>query len=155
MGSTVPTGTDTLSFISPGQISDGRKATYLRVVVADRPEKPQPRRVRWTVGGNRVQYPGDVTTKTADLVTAKTLFNSVISTTGARYMTIDLKDFYLGTPLDRYECLRVPVKMLTPKIIELYKLQPLIVNGHVYAEIRKGMCGPPQAGILANKHNNS
>jgi hypothetical protein len=33
-------------------VPPGRKATYLRLVVADRPGKENPRRVRFTVGGD-------------------------------------------------------------------------------------------------------
>ena len=68
-------------------------ATYLRVVVADRPRKKNPHRVRFTVGGDQINYPGDVSTKTAGLATAKILFNSVISTNDAKFMTTDIKDF--------------------------------------------------------------
>ena len=49
-----------------------RKATYLLIVVADRPRKTETRRVRITVGGDKVDYPGEVTTKTSDMVTSKT-----------------------------------------------------------------------------------
>jgi hypothetical protein len=88
---------------------NGRKATYLRIVCANRPEKQQPRRVRHTIGGNQINYPGSTSTKTADLTTVKTLFNSVISTPDGCFMTVDLKDFFLGTPLeDRYEYIRIP-----------------------------------------------
>jgi len=143
-------GTNTMFFIPVSAIPKGRKATYLRVVSAFRPEKANPRRVRWTVGGDKVDYPFDVSTKTADLTTAKLLFNSVLSTPGARFMTADIKDFYLGTPMDRYEYMRIPIDMLPPAIIEQYELTPLIHHGHVYVEIRRGMYGLPQAGKIAN-----
>ena len=74
-------GTDTLHFIKFDAIPAGRKATYLRLVVADRPMKENPRRVRFTVGGDKQDsVPENISTKTADLVTAKILFNSVLST---------------------------------------------------------------------------
>ena len=41
--------------------------------------------------------------RTADNITSKILWNSVISTKGARYAGFDIKNFYLGTPLDEYE----------------------------------------------------
>jgi hypothetical protein len=44
------------------------------------------------MGGNLIDYPGDVSTKTADLTTAKILFNSVLSTPKAKFMGIDLKN---------------------------------------------------------------
>jgi hypothetical protein len=98
--SSMPTGTDTIFFIHPRQIPNGRTTTYIRIVCADRPEKPNPKRVCHTIGGDRIDYPGNTSTKTADMTTVKTLINSVISTDDARFMTGDLKDFYLGTPLD-------------------------------------------------------
>jgi hypothetical protein len=79
-------GTNTLFFIPITAMPAGHKATYLRLVVSDRPQKAQPRRVRFTVGGDRIDYPGEVSTKTASLTTAKLLFNSVISTPGAKFM---------------------------------------------------------------------
>ncbi|KAI2497591.1 Reverse transcriptase (RNA-dependent DNA polymerase) [Fragilaria crotonensis] len=133
-------------FIPVTAIPADRKATYLRVVVASRPEKVNPRRVRWTVGGDKVDYPFDVSTKTADLTTAKLLFNSVLSTPNAKFMATDLKDFYLGTPMERYEYMRIPIGLIPDVIIELYNLLPLVHNGHVFVEIRRGMYGLPQAG---------
>lgn len=146
----IPQGTNTMHFIRFDQIPAGRKATYLRLVVSDRPMKANPRRVRFTVGGDRVDYPGEVSTKTADLTTAKILFNHVLSTPNAKFMGIDIKDFYLNNPMDRYEYMRVPINQIPPKIMELYNLQPLIHNGAVYVEITKGMYGLPQAGRIAS-----
>ena len=143
-------GTNTIHFIRRSAIPRGRKAAYLRVVSAFRPEKANPRRIRWTVGGDQVDYPFEVSTKTADLTTAKLLFNSVLSTPEARFFGIDLKDFYLGTPMDRYEYMRVPIWMLPAAIVEQYNLTDLFDDGYVYVEIRRGMYGLPQAGRLAN-----
>jgi hypothetical protein len=119
-------------------------------VSACRPEKKDPHRVRWTVGGDQADHPGNVSAKTADLTTAKILVNSVLSTTNGKMVTTDLKDFYLGTPMERYECMRIPIHMLPDDIMELYELHDLMHNGHACVEIRKGMCGLPQAGKLAN-----
>jgi hypothetical protein len=130
-------GTNTIFFIPKSKVPRKRKATYLRVDSAFHPEKANPRRVRWTVGGNRVDYPGVVTTQTADLATAKILINSVLSTPNAKLLTTNLKDFYLGTPMERFEYMRIPVYMLPESIY--YNLHELIVDGHVYYEVRKGM----------------
>ena len=54
-------------------------------------------------GGDIVHFPGDAGTPTADLLTVKLLINSIISTTSAKFMTMDIKDFYLNTPMARYE----------------------------------------------------
>jgi hypothetical protein len=93
-GKDMPTGTKTMRFIAHHQVPHGKKCTYLNIVAAYRPEKEKKYRIRWTVGGNLIIYAGDVTTKTAEMVTAKILFNSVISTPGARFMTLDIKDFF-------------------------------------------------------------
>jgi hypothetical protein len=140
-----------MHFIPISDLPSDRKATYLRIVADYKPHKAEPNRIRFTVGGNRIDYPGKVSTPTADLATVKILLNSVLSTPNARFMTIDIKDFYLNTPMDRYEYMRIPVKDIPPAIMEHYNLRPLIHNHHVLVEIRKGMYGLPQAGILANE----
>ena len=103
------------------------------------------------VGGNLIKYPGDVSTRTADITTAKILFNSVISDTMAKFMGLDIKNYYLGTPLDQYEYMRFRWEDIPDEIKREYNLQELVVDGWIYVEIRKGMYGLPQAGILANK----
>jgi hypothetical protein len=85
------------------------------------------------------------------MTTAKILFNSVISTPDARFMCTDVKDFYLNTPMARYEYMRLPVRILPQEIVEQYQLLPLLHDGWVYDEILKGMYGLPQAGIIANQ----
>jgi Reverse transcriptase (RNA-dependent DNA polymerase) len=102
------------------------------------------------VGGDRIHYPGKVSTPTADLTTAKLLFNSVVSNPGARFASFDIKNFYLNNPMDRYKYMRIPVRDIPDFIMSQYKLEPLVHNGVVLVEIRKGMYGLPQAGIIAN-----
>ncbi len=48
-------------------------------------------------GGDRVHYPGNAGTPTANLLTIKILINSIISAAGTKFMTMDIKDFYLNT----------------------------------------------------------
>eukprot|EP00970_Alexandrium_tamarense_P017799 scaffold11398_cov137-Alexandrium_tamarense.AAC.1 len=147
-------GTDTIVFldrIGIKNIPKDRVITYARIVVDYRPQKEDPNRVRITAGGNLINYPGELTTRTADLTTAKLMWNSVISTDNARYACYDVKNFYLGTPLDRYEYMRIPLHLIPQHIIDQYDLTNKALNGFVYVEIRKGIYGLPQAGMLANK----
>ncbi len=105
-----------------------------------------------TVGGNRILFPGDVSTPTVELLTVKMHLNSVISTPGARYCTFDIKDFYLMTPMERPEFMRMKLSDLPEDFVKLYNLTNIADgNGVVYVKIQKGMYGLPQAGILANK----
>ena len=53
-----------------------------------------------TVSGDRVNYPRDCGTPTTDFLTVNILLNSTISTPGARFMTLNIKDFYLMTPME-------------------------------------------------------
>ena len=78
------------------RIPHDRTVTYPRIVVDYRPQKQDPNRVRLTAGGKIIDYPGELTTRTADLTTTKMLWNSVTSTTDARYLCLDIKNFYLG-----------------------------------------------------------
>ena len=80
-----------------------RDVTYGCVVVNFRPEKEYPYRTRLTVDGDCVNYPYDCGTPTVNLATVKYLLNSVISTPLAKFMTINIKDFYLCTPMTRFK----------------------------------------------------
>jgi hypothetical protein len=73
------------------------------VVAEYKPHKEGKHCVCFTCGGDRVHYPGKVSTKKADLTTAKLLFNSVFSIPGARFAAFDIKNFYLNNPMERYE----------------------------------------------------
>jgi hypothetical protein len=119
-------------------------------VAADKPTKAVPKRVRWTCGSNKVTYIGDVSTRMADLATAKILFNSVLSTPNAKFMTIDIKNFYLNTPMKSSEYMRIPVSQSPSDIMSLYDLHDKVHNGAVHVEICKGMYRLPQAGCLTN-----
>jgi hypothetical protein len=147
-------GTDAIFVMTHEQIlhiPTDRTVTYTRIVVDFRPQKSDPNRVRLTAGGNLIDYPGELTTRTADLTTTKLLWNSVISTQDAKYLCLDIKNFYLGTPLDRFEYMKMPIDIFPQGIIDQYNLRQHVKNGFIYIEIRKAIYGLPQAGILANK----
>ena len=81
-------GTNTSHFISKDDISNIPSyltVTYARIVVGRQPHKTDPNRVRITVRGDLIHYPGYVATTTSDLITTKILWNSVSSTTKAKY----------------------------------------------------------------------
>jgi hypothetical protein len=104
-----------------------------------------------TYGGDRTDYIGDVSTAAIDATAVKVHLNSIISTPGARHLTIDIKNFYLGTPLERLEYMRIALKDIPATVIAHYNLQSLEHDGHVMVEIRKGIYGLPQAGLLAKQ----
>jgi hypothetical protein len=77
--------------------------TYGSFVVDINDHKEEKERTRLTVGGDQIEYPGDKSTRTAGLTTAKTLINNVISTLGTKFLVIDITFIYLNTPLGRFE----------------------------------------------------
>ena len=84
-------------------IPNDRVVTYSNIVVDYHPQKEYPNRVRITAGGNLIIYPGELTTRTADITTSKILWNSVLSTKNAIYMCLDIKNFYLCAPMKIFE----------------------------------------------------
>ena len=58
----------------------GRIVTYGRILCKIRPQKSETHCTRLTVGGNLINFPGDFTTPTVYLTTAKIVFNSVLLT---------------------------------------------------------------------------
>jgi hypothetical protein len=98
--------------------------------VNHRPQKTKPNHTRLTVGGNLIDYPGDVSTPTADTTTAKLVINSTLFTPNAKYMCGDINNFYLGAPMERKENMRLPLAIIPREIIDEYKLALLEHKGH-------------------------
>jgi hypothetical protein len=103
------------------------------------------------VGGDILDYSGDITTSKADIATFKILINITFSTEDAAMMTMDITCYYLGTPLPRFEYIKILLSRFPEEIIQKYNLNALDVHGWVYIEIRKGRYGLKQAGLLANQ----
>jgi hypothetical protein len=95
--------TNTIRFIRRSNIPKGRKVTYGSFVVVIKDHKEEKECTILNVGGDQIEYPGDKSTHTAGLTTAKNLINSIISTMGAKFLVIDIKKLYLNTPLVRFE----------------------------------------------------
>jgi hypothetical protein len=93
-------------------------------------------RTHATIGGDQVDYPYETTAVTANLESIKILFNAMISD-DIQLATIDLEDFYLGTPLPHAEYIRIPMKFIPPKVIAFYKLQPFLHKGALYCAVLK------------------
>jgi hypothetical protein len=66
-------------------------------------------------------------------------------------MMMDIKNYYLGTPMPRFEYMKMLISRFPDEIIQKYNLNALAVDGWVYIEILKGMYGLKQAGLLANQ----
>jgi hypothetical protein len=127
--------TNTLRFIPRSAIPSDRQITYANFICDYRPLKSEPYRVRLTVGGDRLDCLDDTSSPAASLLETKLLLNSTISDAhlGARFMTMDLKDFFLATPMARPEYMRIHSKYFPPEIRALYQIDSLIASdGYMY-----------------------
>ncbi len=86
---------------------------------------------------------------TAALETIRVLFNTVVFK-DANFFTADIKDFYLGTPLERPEFVSISLRHIPIDIQKRYNIAPMVHNGYVIMEINKGegIYGLPQVGKL-------
>jgi hypothetical protein len=77
--------------------------------------------------------------------------NSVIldASRGARYLCMDISNYYLGSPMDsHYQYMRIQHQRNIPQeIIGEYNIT-FDEHGYAYIEIRRGMYGLKEAGIL-------
>jgi hypothetical protein len=93
-------GTNTYSFVELKNVPKDRNITYGKIACDYKPHKKEKERVRLTVGGDILDYSGDVATSTADITTFNFLINSTLSTEDAAMMmilkTIIWELLYLG-----------------------------------------------------------
>jgi hypothetical protein len=132
-------------------IPKDRTVTYARVIVDFRPQKADPHQIQITARGNLINCPGELSTWTANLITSKLMWNSVLSTSGAKYMCLDINFFYLTANLDWYEYMKMTIASFPQWIIEQYNLNKHVHHGFIYLEMQCAVWGLPQVGILTNK----
>jgi hypothetical protein len=122
-------GTDTCFFIDLTNIPRDRKITYGKIVCDYKPHKKEKEHVRLTVGGDILDYSGDVATSTVDITTLRILINSTHSTEDAAMMMMYIKNYYLGTPLPRFEYMKMLISHFPEEIIQKYNLNAPAVDG--------------------------
>jgi hypothetical protein len=144
-------GTNTYFFVELKNIPKDRQITYGKIVCDYKPHKKEKERVRLTLGDDRLDYSGYVATSTADITTFKLLINSTLSTKDAAIMMMDIKNYDMGTPLPRYEYMRMLLSIFPDEIVDKYNLKACAMDGWVCIEIRKGMYGLKQSGLMANQ----
>ena len=148
-------GTETIQFIHQHEVPTDRDVTYATFVCDLRPLKEEVYRVRITVGGDRLSYNDDAGSPAANLLETKLIINSTISdaSKGARFMTADIKDHFLATPMKKAEYMKVQYKYFPEDIRQRYNLDSKVTpSGHIYIKINRGMYGLKQAAILAYDH---
>ncbi len=92
-------------------LKEGKKFTYGNPVVNCRLQKEDPHQIRITAGRNLTKYKSSPSVHTADLDTATLHWNSMISTKGAKYMCLGIKNFYLAEKLEYFEYMQMPLDL--------------------------------------------
>jgi hypothetical protein len=146
------TGISTVFFIAKSHVPPKRKVTYANFVCNIRPQKTETHRVRMTAGGDKVNYPGDASSPTVSMMDSKLHINSTISDAkhGARHLGLDIKDYFLGTPMAYFQYMRVSPLVIPREVWNdpRYDIQ-VNADGYVYLEIRRGMYGLKEVAIIA------
>eukprot|EP00804_Cyclotella_cryptica_P029094 CCRYP_005281-RA/>CCRYP_005281-RA protein AED:0.19 eAED:0.20 QI:0/0/0/0.71/0.16/0/7/0/1210 len=127
-------GTNTFHIINFSDIPPNRlkEVCYSNVVCKVHPEKDDPDRTRITIA-------------------ATASATQVLSRQGAKFCTFDISNFYLQTPLDRPEYIKIKITDIPQAFVNEYNLFHYVHNDWVYFEIRNGIYSLPQSGILAQK----
>ena len=80
----------------------------------------------------------DLSTPMADLMTIKLLLNSIISTPGAKFVTLDIKDFYLNIPMKDPEFLCMKLDHFPQDIIDNCELKEKAdKKGYFYIHVKR------------------
>ena len=127
--------TDTLVFIFKHEVPAHKKITYANFVCDIRHLKDEPYRVRLVVGGDKLPYNDDAGSPVASILETKLLINSVISGAkqGARFLSMDLKDFFLASPMPEPEFMKIHKRYIPDDIIAKYSLKQKFDNDYIYA----------------------
>ena len=100
-------GTEAMCVIHPSDIPTNKAITYATVVCDHRPLKTEQYRCRLVVGGDKLPYASDSAAPAANLVESKILFNSTISQPTAKFMTIDISNFFLSSLMHEPEFMKM------------------------------------------------
>ncbi|KAL7485958.1 hypothetical protein ACHAW6_011552 [Cyclotella cf. meneghiniana] len=107
---------------------------------------------RFVTGDNKINYLGEGANPTAEILVAKILFSSIISTPGACFMTMDISKFYIMNPLKLLKYIHTKLSDLPDKAINECNLHATAsCNGMMFVKVIRGMYGLPEAGLLAQE----
>ena len=84
--------------------------------------------------GNQVVYTGKAGTKTASLDLCKLMMNRVTSRKGSKFITYNIRNYYLTTPLDYPEYVKIKLTDIPQDFIDEYNLHDYVKKGWVYIQ---------------------
>ena len=83
-GGDVANGSQTMFFIPHYDKPHNRQVTYLRIMAEHKPHKKEKKRIRFTIGGNRIEHKWKLAIPTSYPTAIKIHLNSVVSTPGVK-----------------------------------------------------------------------
>ena len=91
--------------------------------------------MRVVVEGDCLSYGEDAGFPATDLLETKLLINSTISDAdaGAKFLSTDIKDYFLGSPMSKPEYMKVHISKFPDDIIDQYDLKSKMdKKGYIY-----------------------
>ena len=103
---------NTITFMPFQEVPKYGKVTYTSFICEHRPLKDKEQRIRLVVGRDKLTYEFDSSPPATNLTEIKLMINSAISDTkhGAKFVTVDLKDTFLHTTMEKPEDMEVCYK---------------------------------------------
>ena len=113
-------------------------------------------RVRGTLGGNVLDYKGATSANTAEYPLIMTILAAVLHDVkfvdpNTRFVTLDMVDYYLYSPMEILSFMMVLLKDIPIEIVEAYDLKKRAIHGKIYFKVLMSMYGHPAAGHLAQR----
>ena len=81
--------------VHAADIPNSNAITYGTMVCDPRPLKTETHHCRLVVGADKLKYDNETAAPAANLLETKIMINSVISTNKAKFLTVDIKDFFV------------------------------------------------------------
>ena len=103
-----------------------------------------------TVGGDKLEFDRPVSTPISYITTSKISWNRITSTSGAKYVVVNVKNFYLYKPMAKYEYYKIDLSLIPQDVIDKYNLMDKQINRFIHVRVYKGMYGLFRSGIIAH-----
>ena len=108
------------------------------MVCDHRPLKTEKYCCRLVVGGDKLMYDNETAAPAANLLGAKLIINSTISTPGAKFITADIKDFFLSSQIPDVEYMKMNLDEIPQDIISKYNMNNIKdKHNYVHFKIKK------------------
>ena len=109
-----------MNFIYQQEVPPNKSVTYAAFVYNYRPSKQEPNRIRITAREDCIPYDNNVESLDSGLLEMKLILNSTILDVAkdVQFISIDIKDYFLTTPMSNPKYMRVKYYYILQNIQE-------------------------------------